>query len=120
MASVKRVSALSQILQEQQTQSPTTKSTDGAAAERPTLPTQTADTVIPQSSTTAIPQSPTPTKKRMTDSRDKMTFYLNPGQRDKLDALKQGYKAKTGQRLKEQDLMRLIIERIDLGTLLPE
>lgn len=70
----------------------------------------------PQSSTTAIPQ---PTMKtRKTDTRDKVTFYLDPGQLDKLEELRMAYRKETGKRLNEQDFMRLIIDRLELRTLL--
>jgi hypothetical protein len=50
--------------------------------------------------------------------RDKVTYYLEPGQLDKLEDMRIAYKKATGKRLNEQDFMRLIIERLELNNLL--
>lgn len=71
-----------------------------------------------QSGITAIPQPPATAKVRKTDTRDKVTFYLNPGQLDKLEELRTAYRKETGKRLNEQDFMRLIIDRLELRALL--
>ena len=72
-----------------------------------------------QDTTTAIPQSDNAVKPtRKTDSRSKVTYYLDPGQVDKLDELRMEYKKKTGNRLNEQDFMRLVVEKLKLEMLL--
>jgi hypothetical protein len=57
-------------------------------------------------------------KERMTDKRDRVTFYLNPGQVDKLEELRTEYRKATGKRINEQDLMRKVIDRLTLDILL--
>lgn len=66
---------------------------------------QPIHTVIPQSNTTP-------------DKRDRVTFYLNPGQREKLEELRIEYRKKTGERINEQELIRRVIDRLTLNSLL--
>lgn len=102
-----RVSALSQVLKETQ-----------AAATAPAVQTEEklSDTTA---QITALPQSDNTAKKqRKTDLRDKVTYYLDPGQLDKLEEMRAAYKKATGTRLSEQDFMRLIIDRLELRILL--
>jgi hypothetical protein len=116
----KRVSALSQVLKETQ-----------AAANQPpitalpqddnTAMLQSDNTALPQSDNTVKPQYRNTAKQqraRRTDERDKVTYYLNPGQLDKLDELRTTYRKATGQRLNEQEFIRLIIDRLELHHLL--
>lgn len=101
---VKRVSALSQVLKETQAAAqPEEKPSDTTAASQ--------STKLPQSDNTAK-------KQRKTDLRDKVTYYLDPGQLDKLEEMRAAYKKTTGTRLSEQDFMRLIIDRLELRVLL--
>jgi hypothetical protein len=105
---VRRVSALSQVLSE----------TQAAAQTSTTTQPEKRDTMA-VSQDTALPQSDNTVKKqRKTDLRDKVTFYLDPGQLDKLEEMRAAYKKETGTRLSEQDFMRLIINRLELRILL--
>jgi hypothetical protein len=69
--------------------------------------------ILSQPINTAIPQSDTPS-----DKRDRVTFYLNPGQREKLEELRIEYRKKTGERINEQELIRRVIDRLTLNSLL--
>jgi hypothetical protein len=85
-----------------------------------TLP-QSDIIALPQNDTTVMPQSSNTAKQqraRKTDERDKVTYYLDPGQLDKLEDLRIAYKKATGKRLSEQDFMRLIVDRLELHILL--
>jgi hypothetical protein len=102
---VRRVSALSQVLKETQT-------APAPLPEEIQKP-QNDDTTLPQYDNTAKTQN-----KRKTDLRDKKTYYLEPGQIDKLEELRIAYRKATGKRLNEQDFMRLIVDRLQLQMLL--
>jgi hypothetical protein len=98
---------------------------------------QSDNTVLPQHDNTIISQSNN-TEKQLSDNialqqnsiitkrqysnktqeRDKVTYYLDPGQLDKLDELRTAYRKRTGQRLSEQDFMRLIVTKLELDILL--
>lgn len=115
---VKRVSTLTQVLKETQPGSagPDQKPQSGIA-----VIAQNDTTVLPQNDSTVLPQSDILVKRqrtRKTDERDKVTYYLDPGQLDKLEDLRMAYKKATGKRLSEQDFMRMIVDRLDLQMLL--
>jgi hypothetical protein len=109
---VKRVSALSQVLKE--TAKPEQQKDN-------TVISQNDIAALPQNDTTVKPQNDNavkPQRIRKTDERDKVTYYLNPGQLDKLEELRLAYKKATGKRLNGQDFMRLIVDRLELHILL--
>lgn len=56
-------------------------------------------------------------RKRGEVGSEKTTFYLRPDQLDKLDELALAYKKQTGQRIDRQDIVRRLIDRCDLQTL---
>jgi hypothetical protein len=76
------------------------------------LLSQNSNTVLPQSDNTAKRQYGTKTQER-----DKVTYYLDPGQLDKLDELRTAYRKRTGKRLSEQDFMRMIVTKLELDML---
>ena len=57
-------------------------------------------------------------KKQKRTERERLTYYLDPSQVDKLEDMRTAYRRATGQRLNEQELMRLIIDRLELSMLL--
>lgn len=57
-------------------------------------------------------------KKRKSTERERLTYYLDSSQVDKLEDMRTAYRRATGKRLNEQELMRLIIDRLELGMLL--
>ena len=79
-------------------------------------PTQESDKI------TAEQQNIITAKTHMLDLDDekateKLTLYLHPSQRDKLDELIIGYKKQTGKRITHNKLMRILIEQADLASL---
>ncbi len=50
----------------------------------------------------------------------KTSFYLRADQLDKLDDLAFAYKKRTGRRIDRQDIVRLLIDRCDLETLIAD
>ena len=50
-------------------------------------------------------------------SNEKISFYLRPDQVDKLDELALAYKKRTGIRLNRNELVRRLIDRVDLQLL---
>ncbi len=114
---VRRVSALSQVLKETQATTPTTPTVQ---PEETTRKEPQNDMTIPQSGITALPHSDNTAKRRSrkTDERDKITYYLDPGQFDKLEEMRTAYKKATGKRLNEQDFMRMIVDRLELSMLI--
>jgi hypothetical protein len=68
---------------------------------------------FPQSNP-VIPQE----KKQKRTERERLTYYLDPSQVDKLEDMRTAYRRATGKRLNEQELMRLIIDRLELSMLL--
>lgn len=145
---VKRVSALSQVLKETQagkapSPEPEPQNDNTVLPQNNiTLKPQNDNTVLPQQTTNAPAPEPEPQnnnavlsqnsimltpqyndtakpqRSRKTDERDKVTYYLDPGQIDKLEELRITYRKATGKRLNEQDFMRLIVSKIDLHILL--
>jgi len=86
-----------------------------------TVKPQKGKIVKQQSANTPIPQSLNPSlsqNERMTDKRDRVTFYLDPGQLEKLEELKIEYRKETGIRINEQEIVRRVIDRLTLDFLL--
>ena len=73
---------------------------------------QHGKTVIPQEGGT------TPVPLLSAASNEKVTFYLRPGQVDKLDELVLAHKRRTGVRINRNELVRRLIDRADLDLLL--
>jgi len=74
---------------------------------------QSINTPIPQNNNTSLLPN-----ERMTDKRDRVTFYLDPGQLERLEELKIEYRKKTGTRINEQEIVRRVIDRLTLDFLL--
>lgn len=74
---------------------------------------QSINTPIPQNGNTLLSLN-----ERMTNKRDRVTFYLDPGQLEKLEELKIEYRKKTGTRINEQEIVRRVIDRLTLDFLL--
>jgi hypothetical protein len=87
-----------------------------------TMVTSQQDTVsLSQNDIPIFPQSGLGTpqeKKRKSTERERLTYYLDPYQVDKLEDMRTAYRRATGKRLNEQELMRLIIDRLELSMLL--
>jgi hypothetical protein len=89
---------------------------------------QSSETIILQNDNVTLPQNHKPAKRQShdtaklqkprTEERDKVTYYLNPGQLDKLEDMRIAYRKATKKRLNEQDFMRLIVDRLELKMLL--
>jgi hypothetical protein len=117
----RRVTNMSEIMKESEKYKQITQATE----EKPPLPAEpaSADTPIPQNSIevkTQYIKTPKPQNTRKSDERERKTVYLDPHQPDKLEALRMSYKKATGHRINEQELIRLIIDKIDLEMLLRE
>jgi hypothetical protein len=80
-----------------------------------TTKAQSSKKVLSQPINTTIPQSDNTSDKK---DRDRVTFYLNPGQREKLEDLRIEYRKTTGERINEQELIRRVIDRLTLDSLL--
>jgi hypothetical protein len=130
MSKTRRVTNLTEIIQESQRYSEVVQPTPEQQeqplkeplpqAEQKLPELQPENTIIPENNNPVLLQSSntvTP-KKRKTDEREKKMYYLDPGQSDKLDDLRREYKQRTKIKLNEQDLMRLIINRITIDQLL--
>lgn len=107
--------------QRQQDQPTTTQEPEPPQTQKPELESdittlsQSHNITKQENVITVKPQRNTKTK---TQERDKVTYYLEPGQFDKLEELRLAYKKTTGIRLNEQELMRLIVDRLHLDFLL--
>jgi hypothetical protein len=126
---VRRVSALSQVLKETQTgaSTPSTAQPEPQSESVSTLP-QNRNTEIQKNTNTAIQENgntdiqqngtmTTPQKRRKTDERVKLTFYLDPEDTQKFDTLRYNYNLQRGLRLDQNKFMRLIIKNLDLSIL---
>lgn len=117
----RRVTNMSEIIKESEKYKQITQATE----EQPPMPAEPAsvDTLIPQNSIEVKNQyikTPKPQTTIKSDERERKTVYLDPHQPDKLEALRISYKKATGHRINEQELIRLIIDKIDLEMLLRE
>jgi hypothetical protein len=130
MSKTRRVTNLTEIIQESQRYSEVVQPTPEQQEQPLKEPQPQAEQKPPelQPENTTIPENNNPTllqssntitpKKWKTDEREKKMYYLDPGQSDKLDDLRREYKQRTKIKLNEQDLMRLIINRITIDQLL--
>jgi hypothetical protein len=75
---------------------------------------QDRNTVIPQNGDT-VSETSAPSEGA---DRLKISFYLRPDQLDKLEEMTMAYKRNTGKRINRNELLRRIIDRIDLALLL--
>ncbi|SRR5260370_24833461 len=124
---VKRVSALSQVLKETQAaanqphntalpQSDNTEKQENAN----TALAQNVNTALPESGNTAIQKYGNTVKlqnRKTTNERVKLTFYLDPEDTQRFDALRYEYNVKHAQRLDQNKFMRLIVKHLDLSIL---
>jgi hypothetical protein len=76
---------------------------------------QSTITGEPQDTITAKPLQPEQDEEKATE---KLTLYLHPSQRDKLDALILEYRRETGKRITHNRLMRMMIEKVQVRDLL--
>lgn len=88
---------------------------DTAASDnRDTVAQSYSETVSQLHSETAQPAA------RGASGFEKTSFYLRPDQLDKLDDLALAYRRRTGQRVGRNDLVRRLIDRCDLDSLIGE
>lgn len=113
---MKRQSAFNRALREAQQGSrgeqenrETVKPLNSTAVER-----SNGETVIPQDAKTVKPSNSETVKRGLT----KISFYLRPDQIDKLDDLGHDCKKHTGRRIDRQDIIRALIDSIDLENVL--
>lgn len=100
---MKRKSAYSEILAEQQKQVEATQDTQ----EREKL---NQNTVIPQNTVKPQPK---------TQQRKKITFYLEPDQASRIDDLIEAFRQKTGMKINQQTLIRRLVQVADINGILP-
>jgi|SRR5882762_1833407 len=84
-------------------------------------PNPSTNTAIPQSDNNSLSQNVNnamPQKIRKSDERERKTFYLEQHHFDKLDELRRQYKKTTKKRINEQEIVRLLIERAELESIL--
>jgi hypothetical protein len=84
---------------------------------------QSAITSEPQKSKTAELQNIITANSSKTEgdeekATEKLTLYLHPSQRDKLDMLIMEYRKQTSKRITHNKLMRMLIEKAELKNLL--
>jgi hypothetical protein len=70
-----------------------------------------------QSGNTVIPHF---TVKPQTGKREKITFYPDPNQANKLYDLMEAYRRRTGIRINQQDLLRRLLEVAQIDWLIPQ
>jgi hypothetical protein len=66
-----------------------------------------------------IPQSGKTVKRQDTVKREKVTFYLEADQSDKLYDLMEAFRKRTGVKINQQNMLRRILEVVDIDTVLP-
>jgi hypothetical protein len=120
----KRQSAFNKAIREAQNRETVTPQDIG------TVPQSNGDTVKPlnggtvlQSNSDAVQQLNSltvkpPNRGTAKSGLTKTSFYIRPDQADKLDDLAHEYKKRTGKRIDRQDIVRAIIDEIDLDNLL--
>lgn len=82
---------------------------------------QYGNAAIPQYGNAAIPQNISAAMLQSSnEAREKATFYLAPGQLEKLDDLAHGYRKRTGRRVNRNEIIRFLIDKAELETLLAE
>jgi len=78
---------------------------------------QSDNTVIPQD--TAKQQSSKAVQDSNTAKREKITFYLEAEQANKLYDFMEAFRKRTGVKINQQDMLRRIIDVMTLDTVLP-
>jgi hypothetical protein len=113
---MKRQSAYSKALREAQKETPgeqenreTVKPFSGYTVEQ-----SDGETVVPQDSKTVKQLNRETAKRGLT----KTSFYLRPGQTEKLDDLEHECKKRTGRRIDRQDIIRALIDSANLESVL--
>jgi hypothetical protein len=95
--------------------------------EQPTVPSSTlqqnrnavTDSIVPQSDNIAIPQDTVKQQSGKTAQREKITFYLEPEQANKLYDFMEAWRQRTGVKINQQDMLRRVIDVMTLDTVLP-
>lgn len=75
-----------------------------------------ADGALQQGANTAIQQN---TVKQQSSKREKITFYLEPEQANKLYDFMEAFRKRTGVKINQQDMLRRIIDVMTIDTVLP-
>src|SRR5690242_7122668 len=75
------------------------------------------DSIIQQSGNTSIPYNTV--KQQGTVKREKITFYPEPEQSEKMYDLMEAYRRRTGIKINQQDLLRRLVEVASIEMLLP-
>ena len=85
-----------------------------------------SDSTLPQSDNTAMPQdtvkqqSSKAIQSSKTAQREKITFYLEPEQANKLYDFMETWRRHTGVKINQQDMLRRIVDVITLDAVLPQ
>ena|SRR2546423_1919419 len=95
--------------------------------ERVTVPSSTlpqnrktvTDSTIQQSDNAVKPQDTVKQQSRKTAQREKLTFYLEPEQANKLYDFMEAFRKRTGIKINQQDMLRRIVDVIELDAVLP-
>jgi hypothetical protein len=74
---------------------------------------------IQQNVNTAKQQDTVKQQSSNTAKREKITFYLEPEQADKLYDFMEAFRKRTGVKINQQDMLRRIIDVMTLDTVLP-
>jgi hypothetical protein len=90
------------------------QATDAKQEQTTTTEQDNGITVKPQPVISSPPQQ---SDQDAVKATEKLTLYLHPSQRDKLDELIMGYKKQTGKRVTHNKLMRILINQADLASL---
>src|SRR5437660_696073 len=80
------------------------------------------ETTVPDGNTASdskIAQNSNTVKQQDTAKREKITFYLEPAQAEKLYDLMEQFRRRTGVKINQQNILRRIIEVVDINTVLP-
>lgn len=93
--------------------------------EQPTVPSSTlqqnsnavSDSTIQQD--TVKQQSDKAVQSSNTAKREKITFYLDPEQANKLYDFMEAFRKRTGVKINQQDMLRRIVDVIELDAVLP-
>ena len=75
-----------------------------------------SDSTLPQSDNTAMPQD---TVKQQSSKREKITFYLEAEQANKLYDFMETWRKRTGVKINQQDMLRRIIDVMTIDAVLP-
>jgi len=72
-----------------------------------------------QNDNTVKPQSTGKQQSSKTAQREKITFYLEPEQANKLYDFMEAFRQRTGVRINQQDMLRRMIDVVTIDTVLP-